>query len=251
MSSTIEKYFASKDDSSSSNNPDNATKRPLSSSSDSEQPATKKMCSPAELSVILTSLTEKIDAIAIKQHEITDIKSSLGFISDQFEAMRAEREADRAEIAALKNENDALKKSVEGMVHRVDCNQQYSRRNCLIVHGLPDAPGVSADDRVITFFRDSLDIEVDIRDIDRSHPLPSTKKKPVIVKFVRYNVRHSIFVNKKKLKGSGVSITESLTARRLKVMNEAKEKYGFRNVWSMDGKILCKENGIIKVVLGI
>ena len=149
MSSTssIKKYFTSNNDSnndSSNTSVSDASKRPLSSSSDSEQPA-KKMCTPSELSTILSSLTEKIDAIALKQNEITDIKSSLSFISDQFEAMRAEREADKAVIAELKCENESLKKPVDDMVHRVDCNQQYSHRNCLIVHGLPDAPGVSTD----------------------------------------------------------------------------------------------------------
>ena len=36
-------------------------------------------------------------------------------------------------------------------------------------------------------------------------------RRPIIVKFVRLNVRHNIFENKKLLKGKGFSIIESLT----------------------------------------
>ena len=28
----------------------------------------------------------------------------------------------------------------------------------------------------------------------------------------------------------------------MSVLNEAREKYGFKNVWTYDGQILCKDN---------
>ena len=230
-----------------------ADKRPLSSSSsiDSEiQQPSKRMCNNEDLAAVLAKLGEKIDAIAERQNEITDIKTAVHFISDQFETMRAERDQDGATIAGLKTENTELKAKMSEIEHAVDCNQQYSRRNCLIIHGLADDPTATTDERVIKCFKDKLNITIDPRDIDRSHPLPSTKKKPVIVKFVRYNSRHLIFINKKKLKGTGISITESLTTRRLRALNEAKDEHGFRNVWTSDGKILAKIGDRIKVILG-
>ena len=84
-----------------------------------------------------------------------------------------------------------------------------------------------------------------LHDLDCSHRIasPKTKKKErlTIVKFVRYNLRHNIFKNKKLLKGKGVSITESLTKDRMAKLNEARETYGFRNVWTSDGKIFFKD----------
>ena len=47
---------------------------------------------------------------------------------------------------------------------------------------------------------------------------------------------------KKKLKGKNISITESLTRYRMSVLNEAREKYGFKNAWTYDGRILYKDN---------
>ena len=79
-------------------------------------------------------------------------------------------------------------------------------------------------------------MEILQNDLDRSHHIgnPKTKKKerPIIVKFVRYSLRHNIFKNEKLLKGKGVSITQSLTKDCLAKLNEARETYGFRNVWT-------------------
>ena len=43
-----------------------------------------------------------------------------------------------------------------------------------------------------------------------------------------------------RLKGKTVSITESLTKRRVVELKKAREMYGFKNVWSQfhDSKIL-------------
>ena len=90
-----------------------------------------------------------------------------------------------------------------------------------------------------------MNIEILPNVLDRLHRtgIPKTKKKerPIIVKFVRYNLRHNIFKNKKLLKGKGVSITESLTKDCIAKLNEARETYGFRNVWTSDGKIFFKD----------
>ena len=69
-----------------------------------------------------------------------------------------------------------------------------------------------------------------------------SKPRPIIVKFARYNIREKVFKSKKKLKGKNISITENLTGYRMNVLNEAREKFGFKNVWTYDGRILFKDN---------
>ena len=90
-----------------------------------------------------------------------------------------------------------------------------------------------------------MDIDIAPHDIKRSHRIgqlrqPGEKECPIIVKFVLSNNRNKIFRNKKKLKGKKILITESLTANRMEKLKEARELHGFRNVWTNDGKILCK-----------
>ena len=45
---------------------------------------------------------------------------------------------------------------------------------------------------------------------------------------------NKFFSKEKLLKGKGISITESLTSFRMKKLEEAREKHGFKNVWSID-----------------
>ena len=67
------------------------------------------------------------------------------------------------------------------------------------------------------------------------------------MKFAKYNVRGRVFREKRKLKSTGKRITESLTTKRIGQLNDAREKYGFNNVWCYDGKILYKLSNEVKV----
>ena len=67
------------------------------------------------------------------------------------------------------------------------------------------------------------------------------------MKFARYNVRGRVFQEKQELKGSGKSITKGLTTKMIGQLDDAREKYGFNNVLSYDGKIMYKINNEVKV----
>ena len=99
---------------------------------------------------------------------------------------------------------------------------------------------------------EELGIDIKQEDLDRSHRVGKVKRndnkaRPIIVKFPRYAVRNKVFSNKKKLKGKKLLITESLTVYRMKILNEARQKYGVRNVWTYDGRVMYKENNKISV----
>ena len=64
----------------------------------------------------------------------------------------------------------------------------------------------------------------------------------VIVKFAWYNIREKVSKSKKELKGKNISITENLTGYQMSVLNEVREKFGFKNVWTFEGRILSKYN---------
>ena len=83
-------------------------------------------------------------------------------------------------------------------------------------------------------------------DLDIQKKTRSAKLRPIIVKYVRYNTRNTIHRNKKVLKGKGISVTESLTAKRIKLSEKARELHGYVNVWSQDGKIMFFDKTINK-----
>ena len=59
-------------------------------------------------------------------------------------------------------------------------------------------------------------------------------------KFLSYNLRNLVFLNKKKLKDSGIVITEALTPQRracVKRLTELRKKGLIHSNWTVDGKI--------------
>ena len=148
----------------------------------------------------------------------------------------------RATNFGAKNEVKYLNEKVETMDRSLDRHEQYSRRNCLLIHGVKENEKEDTDEVVIEFFEKEMEEKLSANDIDRSHRLgkeqSGTRPRPIIIKFTRYNVCNVIFRKKKILKGKAVSITENLTKKRITEMKVARETYGFKNVWSQDRKIL-------------
>ena len=167
-------------------------------------------------------------------------------------------------IATVSAAVESLQASVSKLDARVSNNErwldsleQYGRSNCLILHGskrLEPAPSSyqAFEEGVISTLNTSLNLPVDVTsaDIDICHSLPSAKNKnPIIIKFVKRTVRNVIFAHKKNLKqtnkdlGRKLSITESLTKRRLRLLEEARKVFLFNNVWTNNGNIYCKFAG--------
>ena len=88
------------------------------------------------------------------------------------------------------------------------------------------------------------------KDVDRSHRAgkfdPAIEKAKISHSEICH-VRHRVFANKQKLKGKGISISESLTRLSLVKLNEAREQLNFGNVWYYDGK-LCPKTATTKSI---
>ena len=177
--------------------------------------------------------------------QLAELTESVQHMSDKFDEFKKDRKGKEEIINNLKEEVSTLKGRVETLEKESNDQEQYLRRNCILVHGLEENKDKITDDLVASFIKDKMDI-------DRSYQIgkPNPRKiRPIIVKFVRYNDQRKVFSNKKKLKDSRISITESLTARRMGELSKACNKHGFKNMWTIDGKILFKENGSNKAKL--
>ena len=80
---------------------------------------------------------------------------------------------------------------------------QYSRRNCLLFHEIKEGKDKEGFNIIINTVKEEMDIEILPNDLDRSHHIGNLKskkkKRTIIVKLVRYNLRHNIFKIKKLL----------------------------------------------------
>ena len=53
-------------------------------------------------------------------------------------------------------------------------------------------------------------------------------------------------MNKRKFKGTNISVTETLTSLRMTKLKHARDEYGFNKVWISDGRIMVMEEGLGK-----
>ena len=172
------------------------------------------------------------------ESRVLDLESDLRAKTTTITSLQKEQTRNREEIASLKRGmNDA---------------EQYSRRNCLRIYGIPENDRENTDDVMITLANDELKVKLRPDDIDRSHrigplhpPKRGEKKKPprpIIVKFATYRSRHIVIRNRKLLKGKHIGIEEDLTAVNRNLLQKANEEVKRNDkltaAWSTDGRIM-------------
>ena len=143
-----------------------------------------------------------------------------------------------------------MKERIDLLEKQSDDSEQYSRRNCLLVHGVEEQEQENIDNIVLNVIKEHVDIELSVKDLDRSHRIgksnSKSKRRPIMVKFISCSDRREIFNSKKRLKGTGVFITESLTAEIMRQLKNARDQFGFNNVWSIDGGIMYNDSTTTK-----
>ena len=176
----------------------------------------------------------------------SDATSAQGLLLDDLNKM----------VATLKISVEQLADQIYQNQRHLDDLEQYSRSNCLILHGCTNLPEKKASNLDFENFvlktlnsRIKLSQPIINTDIDICHVLPSRKaKNPIIIKFVRRTVRNLVFANKSQLKAAKnsdpkLSLTESLTKRRFQLLAKSQEAFRFQNVWTLKGNIYCYFEG--------
>lgn len=159
-------------------------------------------------------------------------------------------------ISKLQEEVDGLQKKVKEidgkLTERTDELEQYQRRNNIRIFGVKETAGEDTDKIVAELCQDKLGIQLPPDAISRSHRVGKRQEpgadgrerhRPIIVRFVSYRARRTVFQSKKKLKGTGVTIREDLTRLRQTVYKQAVAQFGTKNVWTHDGRVLWVDGG--------
>ena len=153
-------------------------------------------------------------------------------------------------------EADAMYHKICELEERIESQEQYSRRTSLRFHNVKvpvDSKGaikhpVNTDDIIISICNDKLGLNIEKNDIGRSHVIGKVKngKSQVIVRFLSYRVRNSVYTSKKALKNhpDKLFITENLTKYRtelVKQLSELKFQKQIYTYWTADGRIFAKK----------
>ena len=101
-------------------------------------------------------------------------------------------------IEKLQGEVSSVGEKPNSFTEQVDWQEQCSRLNCLLIHGITEGNQENTDDLALEIFREKLDIELTQRDLDRTHRIGkndkrSNRPRPVIVRFILYSDRKKVF----------------------------------------------------------
>ena len=174
---------------------------------------------------------------------INHIKAFAGDLTKYVDHQNSKIAIQETIIKRLEDDRDRLRMEMDDM-------QQYSRRTCLLIHGMKEERNENCEGLVKTVVNEKLKAGLDTKDIGRTHRLgkrkPDGKPRPIIVRFLSYRQRAKVFALKKNLKGSKIVITENLTKQRYSLLQKCNEVFEKTNVWSYDGRINVKLDTQIK-----
>ena len=163
-----------------------------------------------------------------------------------YEASAMDNSRTYATVTAMEGKLTALDSNNKALSDEMDALEQYSRRNCLLFHGVPETDADTTDS-VISLCQGKLDVNVTRELVDRSHrlgqrhvgPSGEYKPRPIIVKFRSYETRRSVFSAKRRLKGTKYVVTENLTRRRNDLLKKVRSLDTISCAWTTDGRIVC------------
>lgn len=183
------------------------------------------------------------------------LEESIELFKKQTEELRAYKE----EVEQLKGENYQLKKKNFELEIRMMDSEQYSRRNCIEIQGVPMEPKEDVVE-IVKSVGAALDITLDDNMIDNCHRLgkQTTERGPpgIIVKLVRRldaeeilrkrRIKRTLSTRHMGLKSdTPVYINESLCPAK-KVLfaraRDVKREKDFKYLWVRSGKIFLRKS---------
>lgn len=198
------------------------------------------------------------------------IEKSQEFLSAKYEQLMQSIQSTKKQVDIATNKMkhqeesiSSLKDNTDELYFLVDELQQYSRRDCIEINGIPKLEGENANQIVIEI-SSLIGVQLSQEDISIAHRLPDTRKVKdrIIAKLVRRDKKDEIYKNRRKLqkktnkdipsvasslkgKPGRIHINESLTSYRRRLLgkiNSFKKENHYKFLWTQNGKILLKQS---------
>ena len=136
--------------------------------------------------------------------QLKELSEAVEFITKKCDQYETERKEIEKIIYNLQAKVSDMSKELDVRKNLLDWQQQYSSRNCFLIHGISEEKGKDTDGQALKIVREELGKTVEKSDLDRTHRIRAfkvdkSKCRPIRVKFSRYNVPDKVFKNKKKL----------------------------------------------------
>ena len=143
--------------------------------------------------------------------------------------------------------------------------EQYSRRDCLEIKGIPlDQEGKEDTNDIVIKIGAQMNLDISESDISVSRRLPVSKKNKndklydpaIVVKFVRRDVKEAYYKSRKLLvktttqdlgyrKSNRIFINENLTEKRKELFRDRlkfKKEFNYAYIWTANGRIFMRKD---------
>lgn len=162
----------------------------------------------ADLSERFTKIEESQDFIS-KQFD--DLSKKLDSLSSTIQTSKKQFVLNETNTKALETQLENLQSYTDQLECEIDEMQQYLRRDCLEIVGVPKLLDEEPKE-IVKEICNAMNIDLKDEDISIAHRLPDNRKTKdrIIVKFVRRDVKDKIYSNKKKVQGKSANVLQSI-----------------------------------------
>ena len=215
------------------------------------------------------------DEIATLKAEISQLSNSQEFICSQYDILKIENDKLKRENATqgnelwtLKTNSTKIEKKAETEAIKLDGIDQYSRRQNLEFHGVPQTSNENVINIVVKIGK-VLGVDINQNDISSAHRLPqkphsnrrSESDEPppppgIIARFINRDLRNFIYskravakdIASKDFPVAGMQrlyVNENLTQSRKRLLWQTKQAARTRDysyIWTQNGKIYVRKN---------
>lgn len=187
--------------------------------------------------------------IASFEKRINDLENKVESAENSLSEYKKKTDDSNAVIAQLRKEVN----SVHIMANH---NEQYSRRWLVRAYGIAEEERENCTEKFVRMVNDQLKVTPPLvsSDIEAAHRLfkqgRDGKPRPMIVRFMRRDVKFRVLKNRKDLKPTAYSINEDITKLNLLLLNRLRNNDKIESAWFSNGTVKAKHasSGNIKVV---
>lgn len=152
--------------------------------------------------------------------EVQELKSSLQYSQKEIDDLKVANSINTSAVTSMSTKHDELKEALANLALKADYIENQSKRNNIVIDGIPDVPTESWDEsqhKAKELLADHLKMDPKLVEIERAHQMGkytvNGQPRPVIVKLMCYKDKEEILKQAKKLKGTNFFINEEFSER--------------------------------------
>ena len=181
-----------------------------------------------ELGADMANITSALQSL---QDTVSEVKNTVGELKEQLRELEHRQETLQLDLDSAYEATCVLRDRVDYLDEKLESQEQYSRRENIILHGIKEGANEDYGDmrkKVVEILNNSVKTKHwEEADILRAHRLGrqnSTGKRPTIVRFVQFMDKLTVLRARQDLRQADVGVSNDHTPRQREQLNRLREK---------------------------